>query len=76
MLRFKLAEIMAKYRITGEKLRDKIGLSKQGMSNLKNSDKLPEIGSDRLCQLAKSISELSGHRINPLDLIEYTEELN
>lgn len=71
MLRFKLAEVMARYHIKNKDLAEAIGVSSAAISGLKHSDSLPEIGGERLCLIAQKLTVLIGKELNPLDLIEY-----
>lgn len=73
MLRWKLAEIMARYKITNKALVEALNLSPTAISNLKNSDCLPELNSDKFCKLSHALTKLTGVRITPFDLIEYIE---
>ena len=73
MIRWRLAEIMARYRISNKALVEALGLSPTAISNLKNASSLPELNSDKLCNISGALSELSGVRITPFDLMEYIE---
>lgn len=73
MIRWKLAEIMARYKITSKALANALKLSPTSVSNMKNSSYLPELGSDRICQVSKALTDLSGTRITPFDLMEFIE---
>lgn len=73
MLRWKLAEIMARHKITNKALVEVLNLSPTAISNLKNSEYLPELNSNKLCNLSQALSKLSGSKITPFDLMEYIE---
>jgi DNA-binding Xre family transcriptional regulator len=74
MIRLKLAEIMARYKISNKALVEALSLSPIAISNLKNSDYLPELNSNKLCNISNALSRLSGVRITPFDLMEYSEK--
>ena len=44
------------------------------MRYLRNAEYLPELGSEKLCKIAKGLSALSGNAISPLDLIEFVND--
>lgn len=64
---------MFTHRITSKSLAEALGISQTSMCHLKNRLLLPELGSERLCKIAKCLSNLSGTKISPMDLMEYTE---
>lgn len=74
MIRWRLAEIMARHKIANKALVETLDVSHAAISNLKNSDLLPELNSQKLCKLASVLSKLSGVRIAPFDLMEYIEK--
>ena len=74
MIRWKLAEIMARYKVTSRALASTLKLSATAISNMKNSDHLPELGSDRICQVSNALTELTGTKITPFDLMEFIEK--
>lgn len=71
MIKWKLRQIMFEHRITSKALAESLGISQTAMCYLRNSELLPELGSEKLCKIAKCLSALSGASISPLDLIEY-----
>jgi DNA-binding Xre family transcriptional regulator len=73
MLRWRLAEIMARYKITNKALVEILNMSLTAISNLKNSDCLPELNSNKLCNISRALSSLTGIKITPFDLMEYIE---
>ena len=72
MIRWKLAEIMARYRIKGGDLGDYLGIKDNAVSNLKNAETMPRIDGNRLNSLCHGLTRLSGNEITPNDLIEFT----
>lgn len=72
-LRWKLAEIMVRYRIKSKTLSEALNMSLTAVSNLRNATVLPKLGGERICQIAEVISELSGKKITPYDLMECVE---
>ena len=74
MIKWKLRQIMFEYRITSKGLAETLGISQTAMSYLRNAEYLPELGSEKLCKIAKGLSALSGNAITPLDLIEFVDD--
>lgn len=72
VIRWKLAEIMARHRIKGKDLADSLSISGNAVSSLKNSQSMPKIDGERLNQICNSLSKLAGEVVSPNNLIEYT----
>lgn len=75
-VRWRLNEIMARYFIRVDYLADKVGISPQALSNLKNREDMPRIDGNRLGVLCKHLTLMARERdpsvlITPQDLIEY-----
>lgn len=65
---------MARYKISNKALVEALSLSPTAIYNLKKSDYLPELNSNKLCNISNALSRLSGVRITPFDLMEYSEK--
>lgn len=64
---------MASYKITNKALVEALNLSFTAISNLKNSNYLPELNTNKLCNISQAISNLAGVKITPFDLMEYID---
>lgn len=73
-VRWKLREIMARYKITNVKLAEKLEITKTAVSDLRTSDTFPRIDGGRLANIAKALSDLSGAKISIFDLMEEIED--
>jgi DNA-binding Xre family transcriptional regulator len=67
---------MARYFIRVDYLAEKVGISAQSLSNMKNRDDMPRIDGDRLGALCRHLTLMARERdpsvlITPNDLIEY-----
>lgn len=74
MIRWKLAETMARYRVTSKALAKALKVSPTAIPNIKNADCLPELGSNKLCQISDALSELAETKMSPFDLMEHIEK--
>lgn len=74
MIRWRLAEIIVRHKITSKALAGDLEISRTALSNLKNSDRLPELGSSKHRQISDALSRLTGKKFTPFDLMGYTEE--
>ena len=72
-IRWKLNEIMARYRITGVDLAKELGIRVESVSNLRNSETIPRIGGERIQDLCQALSKLSKTKIRFSDLYEEIE---
>ncbi len=73
-IRWRLNEVMARYRIKGGDLALFMGVSDNAISNLRKARTMPRIDGNRLTQLCDGLNELakdSEKIITPTDLIEY-----
>lgn len=64
---------MARHKITNKASVKALNLSPTAISNLKKSDYLPELNSNKICNLSHALSQLAGVKITPFDLMEYIE---
>ena len=69
---WKLAELMARHRVTGKELALALKCSENTVSTWKKAETLPMIGGDRLDEIASAISSLSkiGGQVKGVDLLE------
>jgi putative transcriptional regulator len=73
MVRFKLAEVMARYQIKVKVLAAEMGYTPDAITHLKKSA-MPRLSGDAWDKLIKSLRKLSGEEIMPNDLFEYKED--
>lgn len=71
VIKWKLAEVMARYKISGTTLAKSLGVGTNAISNLKNATTMPRINGDRLNELCSQIEELSGQSFALSELMEY-----
>lgn len=69
---WKMAEVMARYKIGGKNLAKYLGVRGNAVSNLKNAETMPRLDGDKLNSLCNGLSKLSGVEISPNDLLEFT----
>lgn len=69
-IRWKLAEVMARYRITGKALAEELDMTEASVSNLKNSQTIPRIDGERIEQLCEALNKLAKAKIRFADLYE------
>lgn len=74
MIKWKLRQIMFDHRITSKSLAKALDISENSMCYLRNCETLPELGSEKICKIAKCLSNLSGEKILPLDLLSCIDE--
>lgn len=74
MIRWRLAELMARYDIPGTALAETLGVTPKAVSHIKRSKSMPKINGETLCKLCGALSELSKREITPYDLIEFERE--
>jgi putative transcriptional regulator len=77
--RWRLAELMARYRIRGDELAEYIGITANAMSNLKNAETMPRIDGERFAKILDGLNSLAKNKpedevIYPNDLFEYKPE--
>lgn len=73
-IEWRLVELLAKYNIRAKELGKELGLAYSTVKKLKKAENLPSIGSEKICAIAKALTNLSGEKITALDLIKYSEE--
>jgi putative transcriptional regulator len=78
-LRWRLNEVMARHFIRVDYLAERVGISPQALSNLKNRTDMPRIDGERLCKLCDELTLMvretePGITISPQDLIEYVPD--
>lgn len=71
MINWRLGEIMARHDIKGLDLAEKLDISPKAVSHLRRSKTMPRINGEALERLCVALSDLSGKRITPSNLIEY-----
>ena len=71
--RWRLSEVMARYRISGVDLAQELGVTRQAVSNMKNRAQMPRMDGQQLDQLCEALSKLSGKQITVADLLEWEE---
>ena len=70
--RWRLGELMARYRITGKAMAKELGVSDNAVSALKRAKTMPRIDGKRLDEIAKAVSDLAGPDVvvRGVDLLE------
>lgn len=71
MIKWRLAEVMARHRIKGIDLAEYLSVRENAVSSLKNADTMPRIDGTKLNNICLGLTILSGEKITPNDLIEY-----
>lgn len=78
--RWRLNELMARHRVSGAALAKELGLSANAISALRNAETLPQIGGERLDQIADALTKLSKSKVKAsvrsVDLLEWVEDDN
>jgi DNA-binding Xre family transcriptional regulator len=80
LIRWRLNEVMARYRIKGSDLAERLELSTNAISRLKNAKTMPRIDGDRLNTLCNALNKLAedaenlNAEITPAVLIEYVRD--
>jgi DNA-binding Xre family transcriptional regulator len=69
-IRWKLAEVMARYRIAGRALAQELDMTEASVSNLKNSQTIPRLDGEKINTLCKVLTKLAGTKIRFADLYE------
>ena len=78
LIRWRLREVMARYKIKAIDLAQAMGLSANSVSNLRKSDTMPRIDGDSLNRLCNCLNKLAldlDQEITPVTLIEYHRDL-
>lgn len=82
LIRWRLNEVMARYRIKGSDLAERLEISTNAISRLKNAKTMPRIDGDRLNTLCNALNKLAedsdnlNAEITPAVLIEYVRDEN
>lgn len=77
LIRWRLSEVMARYRIKGSDLAERLEISDNAISNLKSAKTMPRIDGDRLNALCNALNKLAeglDAEITPAVLIEYARD--
>lgn len=79
MHRWRLNELMARYRIGTNELAEQMGYLPQSVSKLRGKDSMPRLDGDALANLCDSINRVIKKKggtdvVSPTDLIEYSFE--
>lgn len=77
LIKWRLREVMARYRIKGIDLAKEMGISTNAVSNLRNSDTMPRLDGDALNNLCNALNKLAlglGEEITPSTLIDYSRD--
>jgi putative transcriptional regulator len=74
VIKWRLAEIMARHKIKGNELADQLKVRPNTVSNLKNAPTMPRLDGDRLNELCVALTLLANESITPNHLIEYSIE--
>ena len=74
MIKWKLVELMQRYEISGRALAERLEISQNAMSSLRNAKAMPMIGSDRLSRIIIELRSISGQQIELNEIIEFEED--
>ncbi len=77
LIRWRLREIMARYKIKAIELAKELNVSANSVSNLRNSDTMPRIDGyslNNLCNALNRLAPYAPEEITPLTLIDYTRD--
>ena len=74
MIRWKLNEVMARYRITGVALAKELGVRDATVSNLRTSETMPRIDGKKAEELTNALTKLANTTIRFTDLLEESYE--
>lgn len=82
LIRWRLNEIMARHRIKGSDLANRLQISNNAVSKLKNAQTMPRIDGDKLNALCNALNELAEDtenlkaqaQITPAMLLEYVRD--
>jgi len=58
VIKWKLRELMERYRVTNKELGSKVGRHEGSVSRLKSAEKLPKLDSDDIEGIAKGLTEV------------------
>jgi DNA-binding Xre family transcriptional regulator len=73
--RWKLAELMARNKITNKELAEYLGMRPNSITDLRKADSMPRINGEQLDRIASAITALSkiGETVCGVDLLEERE---
>ena len=77
LIKWRLREVMARYRIKAIDLAKEIGVSPNSVSNLRNSESMPRLDGSSLNNLCNALNKLAinlEEEITPFTLIDYTRD--
>lgn len=80
LIKWRLSEVMARHRIKGTDLAERLQTTPNAISRLKNAKTMPRIDGDRLNALCNALNELAEDaenpkaRITPAMLLEYVRD--
>lgn len=75
MIRFHLAELMGKYRLSLADLHTATNIPKARLSKYRNSDTLPMIDNEGIEQLCQGLSKCAKEKVKPSDLVSVTSDV-
>lgn len=78
LIKWRLREVMARYRIKAVDLAQEIKVSPNSVSNLRNSESMPRLDGSSLNNLCNALNKLAinlEEEITPITLIDYTRDL-
>ncbi len=74
LIRWRLREVMARYKIKAKDLAEELGHSRNSISNMRNSDTMPRLDGYLLNDLCNALNKLAPdlqQKISPMHLIDY-----
>jgi DNA-binding Xre family transcriptional regulator len=77
LIKWRLREVMARYRIKAKDLAKELGISSNAVSNLRLSESMPRLDGDSLNNLCNALNKLAlglEYEITPMTLIDYTRD--
>ena len=74
MIRWRLNEVMARYKITGKALAEELKVRQESISNWRTSETMPRINGNKVDSLLKALSKLAGETIVFADLYEESQQ--
>lgn len=74
VIRWRLNEVMARYRIKNSELADRLSKHATTISRMRSTDEFPKLGGDALNDLLNALIDLSGDAVSVGDLIEHTKD--
>ena len=77
LIRWRLREVMARYKIKAKDLAHELQQSPNSISNLRNSDTMPRLDGDSLNNLCNALNRLAPDasvEITPMTLIDYSRD--